>query len=432
MNFFEGVEQSILSALSPEIADAEAQDDFERLEQLENLRDHLLQLRGAEVSQSETVINNLIEVNQIHQLNCFSRLLILGRLAYLLPDSRWADLIPVGGILHRVDDYFEEYTDNYYQYNDISDINKSLLYFKFDKNNNDNTVSIYGNPLLIAMIGLELSRLDDVADGSKWIYCFDGDINMVVNRCKYHLLLDGHVLNSVVEKAANNNSILSPHVDVNIDYSQYNDVFNVLSEINSKIGVIDEFLSCYHVLENYMIRAKINSTLANAGAINNVRSFKALGVSMDKKEMVHLTDLFKEIYRLQIAAIEFDAYVKSIWDGVKGALNITGAPLDGADAFNKFLQKLGMELKDYVSSFNNADMNGLKKNIPILIYNVRCCIVHNKDTEYHITNKELKCDICLTVVRDICIPIMKRLAFGLPSVSIRNPVKYTGRHIYLY
>lgn len=74
----------------------------------------------------------------------------------------------------------------------------------------------------------------------------------------------------------------------------------------------------------------------------------------------------------------------------------------------------------------------MKELLPKIVYQVRCSIVHNKETEFHISNRELDNAARLLVITELLIPIMRRLSFGLPSLLNANPIMYNSRSIELY
>ena len=74
----------------------------------------------------------------------------------------------------------------------------------------------------------------------------------------------------------------------------------------------------------------------------------------------------------------------------------------------------------------------MRELLPKIVYQVRCSIVHNKETEFHISNRELDNATRLLVITELLIPIMRRLSFGLPSLLIANPIMYNSRSIDLY
>lgn len=70
----------------------------------------------------------------------------------------------------------------------------------------------------------------------------------------------------------------------------------------------------------------------------------------------------------------------------------------------------------------------------IILYYIRCAVVHNKATEFHISNERLsQQEVWKIVIRNICLHPMIKVAYGLPSVvSDLNPIRYKSRKIMLY
>lgn len=245
--------------------------------------------------------------------------------------------------------------------------------------------------------------------------------------CKYHLLLAGHLLtNPVFAPSTIALQGIAETLQANQEYNQFGEPFEILGEINSRTTVLDTLLSCYHVVENYMIRAKIAKVIErhNSPTLFGIRNFKQMEIAVDNREIDHLKNLINECWDKSIGCTTFRDYVV---DHFNAFLN---APGFVHDRFYNFMDRLAV-LK-VGGAIDVGNDTALRNVVTKLLYQVRCSIVHNKETEFHLSNRELSDRTVRTTLSELCLPIMQRLAFGLPSVPAPNPLLYVRRELVLY
>ena len=280
---------------------------------------------------------------------------------------------------------------------------------------------------------LLLENIADV-DGCLALISSEASIEKALSYLKYHLVMGGNKLTLPMPLPASNAMLdIQKQLAVAIDYTQFVEPFAMLSEVNSCEHILDTFLSTYHVLENYMIRSEVSAVLSNSTGQNfqRVRDFKRLGHQTDASEISHLTNLFRKCWEIRIGVHELQttlmhsfeqARAEALWDD---------------DEFDGFLVQLGVLNSKGAqitlnSGFNNDD--DIRRNFAKLVYGIRCSIVHNKATEFHLSNEELRRKgIRSHVIVKICLPVMTRLAFGLPSsLTAMNPIYYSRRELRFY
>jgi hypothetical protein len=105
--------------------------------------------------------------------------------------------------------------------------------------------------------------------------------------------------------------------------------------------------------------------------------------------------------------------------------------------FDDFLVQLGLlngngNQITLTNGFHNEA--SVRNNFAKLVYSIRCSIVHNKATEFHLSNEELRRkEMRALVIVKLCLPVMYRLAFGLPSSApATNPIHYEQRELMFY
>ncbi|TBF65679.1 hypothetical protein [Rhizobium leguminosarum] len=209
-------------------------------------------------------------------------------------------------------------------------------------------------------------------------------------------------------------------------YEQFKEPFEMLSEFNGRKTILDSYLSAYHTLENYMVRARIVDVERrhNGSTFFSIRQFKRMHAATLEGENAQLKQLFKDCWSLSIGGTDFSQYVDARVAHLAGSLGNQGLLTPD---FLQLLDRLGV-----APNLNSPELEKKRNATSSLVYQIRCSIVHNKETEYHISNRELQNPAIKSVFIDFCIPVMRRLAFGLPSVVASNPIFYSRREIHLY
>ncbi len=193
-------------------------------------------------------------------------------------------------------------------------------------------------------------------------------------------------------------------------YQQYFEVFDIINELNHANETITRFLKLYHILEYLVYRAELVKleikARENRTFIREIHGFSGKGQS--DKEFEVFKRSFKDIFQAELAAGAFQlnpltlqegTFLKSYW-----GLDITPANL-----------------------INHTDGNQIAK----LIYRIRNSIVHNKESEFHITttNPDDYMDVLDLVKR--FIHILERQVFDKISSDAAS-ISYQNQHIELY
>lgn len=193
-------------------------------------------------------------------------------------------------------------------------------------------------------------------------------------------------------------------------YQQYFEVFDIINELNHANETITRFLKLYHILEYLVYRAELVKleikARVNRTFIREIHGFTGKGQS--DKEFEVFKRSFKEIFQAELAAGAFQlnpltaqegAFLKSYW-----GLDITPA-----------------------NRINHTDGNQIAQ----LIYRIRNSIVHNKESEFHITttNPEDYMDVINLMKR--FIQILERQVFDKISSDAAS-ISYQNQHIELY
>lgn len=330
--------------------------------------------------------------------------------------------------------------ENYYVY-DGDDKKNSFVFMSISSSGrleiNDTERTAPRTPILLYTILLICRRNEAIRQG-KWLVSNITDPKNRLSYVKYHMLLKGYYLNKLAPSITNKHPNIEKILDSSKDYAQFHELFEIMSEINSRKTVLDKFMSCYHALENYMLRTKIVAIISNNdGHLFGVRQFKHLGSQMEEKERNDLKELFR-ISSNRIVSGEnqnknLENSIKKVWDSFWESLLPGYTEEEYKDAIKEFIKKISSNSKEFTINFNY-----FYNNLSTIIYQIRCSIVHNKATEYHLSSKEMADPITKEFIEKLCIPCMEMLAFGLPASTQgqgdedKHPLKYTRGSIPLY
>ena len=147
-------------------------------------------------------------------------------------------------------------------------------------------------------------------------------------------------------------------------YQQYFEVFDIINELNHAHETITRFLKLYHILEYLVYRAELVKlevkARVNRTFIREIHSFTGKGQS--DKELEVFKRSFREIFQSELA--------------------------EGVFQLNPLTEKAGAFLKSYWGlniSKTNIISHTDGNQIAQLIYRIRNSIVHNKESEFHLT-----------------------------------------------
>lgn len=328
---------------------------------------------------------------------------------------------------------------DFYHYNGAVGFAKSLAFvdLRLDPGNIPGSRFNVGDEgIQVIACLLMLDNLEELSDGCALISSIE-NADQAQAQLQYHLVLHGNSWSTPVELP---NGVMACLHDLRAfigdpeHFIQFREPFSMLSGVNASTGILEVFMSAYHALENYMIRSQVAGTFtANANlTLNRVRDFKRLGTRIDQSESKFLNDLFEKSWDQQIGN-------QSLIDKAIGYKDAFQAQHQGTPGvFDSFFKSLDVKKGngtrlEYEAHFN-GDEAAFRRNFSLLVYGIRCSIVHNKATEFHISNENLAVEPSwIALITELCMPVMLQLAFGLPSVAgPANPIRYSTPTISLY
>jgi len=202
--------------------------------------------------------------------------------------------------------------------------------------------------------------------------------------------------------------LVAPHVldrdciRAGTPFQQLDDVLYVLSEYNSRKEILTKYLALYHVIENFMFKFPI-VTLEhqNSGRMFSMRDFRRLYRETEGDEVKALEKLLREVFdREPIAGKKFSRIVADRWNN----LVTVGASTRGVE---DVLEKLGIKERGQPISSQRASSYFAR-----IVYKVRNAIVHNKETEFHLTDATLD-QAMYDLIGMFLIPCLEEMCFDL-------------------
>lgn len=143
------------------------------------------------------------------------------------------------------------------------------------------------------------------------------------------------------------------------NYSQFFDIYDVVNELNQAPDILSRFLKLYHALEYLAYRVYLVDLVNRVGNGKIfVREFIKASEDMKKAEKASFLKNFKKIFDSDMATIS------------PALLSVTSRTV------KSFLND-----RNIVENFREGNTISVAE----LIYGLRCSIVHNKESEYHIT-----------------------------------------------
>ncbi|WP_375739334.1 hypothetical protein [Pseudomonas boanensis] len=222
-----------------------------------------------------------------------------------------------------------------------------------------------------------------------------------ISLLKIYMLTEGKKTTKTIEYlAAPKNSSINSY-DPQLNYAQFSEVVQIMGEYVDRKDVLSKYLSIYHVIENFMFKYPIvKLERSRNGAMFSIREFKSLYKAVETNELDAVKSLMRASFPLQFSASSIGNEVHSLWQAF---LARHAAKLVDID---EFLNKLD------VSRNSATEINSFTNFFSTVLYRIRCSIVHNKETEYHISSENYT-DGCRLVLEDFYLPAMEELVFLL-------------------
>lgn len=232
--------------------------------------------------------------------------------------------------------------------------------------------------------------------------CVAAKSNMI-SLLKIYMVSKGKKITKTIEYIKNPKNSSIDLYDPMLNYAQFGDVVQIMGEYVDRADVLSKYLSIYHVIENFMFKSPIvRLERARGGVMFSIRDFRTLYKAVETSEVNAIKDLMAHAFQLPFNTSTIGAVIYKSWRDFLAAHAVHETDID------IFLAKIGMS-----KSFT-ANLDGFRVFFAKALYYIRCSIVHNKETEFHISS-ETYCQGCKLVLEEFYLPALEELVFLLIS-----------------
>ncbi len=254
----------------------------------------------------------------------------------------------------------------------------------------------------------EVEGINFLTNSEYLFYCkchFDSGISRE-NICallKIHMASAGlKTIPSLIYSSLPSNSSIESYCPSQ-SYMQFADIVGILGEYNNREDILSKYMSIFHVIENFMFKQPIvKLERSSSGSMFSIRDFKRLYRSVDVDEQKAIKNLFKGAFDIAFNGSDFKTFAYQEWQSFLVSNTASN------DEINDFLELLSINDKAYLNPGNFFDF------IARLVYQIRCSIVHNKETEFHISSENYP-EGCKLLIENFILKFLEELIFLLMS-----------------
>lgn len=335
-------------------------------------------------------------------------------------------------------------------FNDIPHYIDSDFYLYVGENNYDNTILFLNSendlsnliekdltiPDAIIVLLLSLLESHSFEDNNKFLIVKSGSDQTTINKSiaalKLHLVCSGKSYHKVEVTQRNNLTAFKDRISFEKNYNQFDDSLMILSEYNSRDELLNKYLSIYHLVENFMCRYPlVKLQELNQGDMFSIRNFRGMYEDLDGKEINMIRNFFKEIFSPRYKLNNF-----LIMSHNKFKELVSNSIMSESDIDNTLL-KLGMVNKGVALTYEkintytaNQATAELPQKLADMVYGIRNAIVHNKETEFHLSHEYM--EPCIyQFINSYILEILESVLLDLMTED-NNIIWYSHSRIKLY
>lgn len=235
-----------------------------------------------------------------------------------------------------------------------------------------------------------------------------------------HIVKAGEIVHTPYQynlppQVSNRRSILSGK-----EYQQFKDSLIILSEYNEQKDILDKYLRLYHVIENFMFKFPlVNLERSHNGAVFSIRDFQRMYDKIKTSELTALTKLFKRICDEDYdIGQSFGNFVVSKWQALSPAVIPNSSPIDSLLSSLRITKKKNDEEVAIKFTDFNINNQNTAKLFSAIVYGFRNSLVHNRETEFHLTYETILNhpdigDCAKNIIEHFLIPVIEEMVFFL-------------------
>ncbi len=320
--------------------------------------------------------------------------------------------------LMKVDDVISE---NNFLHFDSTNIDKSLLLININQKEAfklfvDETVE--GTHLLFYLLS-KIGVTDNILEDSKYILVKSGletKPKMVWATLCLYIVKSGKIIHEPHEYDLVPSISSDCEINLGETYQQFADSIDIISEYNYQKDILDKYLRIYHVIENFMFkRPLVEIEKQSDGDVFSIRDFKRMYDSVNDSELKTLKKLTEKILEFNFnSTTTFETKILNDWQSLSATFfGGDDSNIDSLISIFNLRTKSGNLLK--YSEISASNINNLLSS---LIYSFRNSMVHNRETEFHLThltlnNHSIIGDTARILLEKFLLPIMEEICFYL-------------------
>jgi hypothetical protein len=316
----------------------------------------------------------------------------------------------------------------------VQDANSSVGYIDGELNADVIVGSFDAGGFSSEFISLYIKLIDDEGLVDKFLpYLLKhksvGDLYSTFSIIKFLAVSRGFVVHKKINcGSVSIPSYISKRVTAAKPYHQFNETMTILSQVNERVDVLDRFLSVYHVLESFMFKVPIvNLGDESDYKLFSLREFQSLYSTTKVSEIEGLVRLFSKdemgkFWNRNLDGVEFKRKIKDAIQGLDGDVDFIESECNAI--FSRFGQKK-------IASFTEIKKGSFSAvEYATLFYKLRNSIVHNKETEVHVSYFNVKYSLASFIEKVFLQPVLL-LIYDLIS-DPASKVWYKGPSFNLY
>jgi hypothetical protein len=251
---------------------------------------------------------------------------------------------------------------------------------------------------------------------------------------RLHLVKKGHYFHFPQDYSGTLNVHRERRIYPERKYQQFSDLLLIISEYNFQNDVLDKYLRLYQIVENLMFRAPlVQLERSNAGMPFSIRDFQRIYKEVNVSEIGALKKLMRYIFKENFDSVptSFGDYILSEWRNQCPGI-VTEENMNRLIQIMRIVNNNGDSI-EYATITNRQTLISVFSQ---LIYSYRNSIVHNKDTELHLTHENLINHPALgnsvqLVLENFLIPCLEQIVFYL-IIEENNIVRYRQSELLLW
>ncbi len=279
---------------------------------------------------------------------------------------------------------------------------------------------------LLANIGIEANRLEltQYVLSNKDI---EGKKSQIWSSLCLHIVRDGKIIHTPYDYNQSPNVNSSRNINQEVQYQQFDDSVLILSEYNHQKDILDKYLRIYHLIENFMYKFPLTELERKyAGNVFSIRDFQRMNDVVNNNEITSLKKLFAAVCLENYSSTQkFSKFIYDSWTSLHPTIIADKSNID------TLLSLLRLD-KD----FDSIDESQAPSFFAKLIYAFRNSLVHNRETEFHLTHESLLNhtqigNTAQLILEKFIIPAAEEVVFYL-IIEQNNLVWFSNSTIKLY